>query len=668
MKRKVNTLGFKKAPSTLISFRYSTIALAITLILMLIIPKVLNYAPGTINTPFDIQMSYISYNTQFFALATLIILGIVISHKISLHEVDTWYSDTDKSKFTDIKRLQKIRNKCITLPYIYFAVEIILPSTIAFILLSITGSHSAIMIGKVILLLGSFSLLLAVVSFIFSKDIYDELLSKTYIEGFNIGARIGLKQRIFLLIFPILLASILMTALIGYSSSIREKEESLFYIYSNQIKNVFDTSKTYTIKEIYSILSSINTLSDTDKFFMITENANAICVKGTPVSNFVIEFTLQLSDENNGRIYDSYGTDAQGCSLKLKTPTGETVYAGILYDVVAQNTFRYLMIVSVFLISISLVILYIFANSIRNSIQKIAVGFEHIIDYTDTNSLLPIVTNDEIGDLTKAFNEIQKLNTKLLANIKDNQTMLIEKERLASLGQMIGGIAHNLKTPIFSISGGLEGLNDLIQEFDSSIEDSTVTDQDMHDIAKDMNEWIEKLKAHISYMSDVITAVKGQAVTLSESEEIEFNIEELFKRIDILMKHEVKNALINLNLENTVDNNTFIKGNINSLVQVINNIISNAIEAYNGKPEQNVDVFAKVEDNTIIITIQDYGPGIPKAVKEKLFSEMITTKGKNGTGLGLFMSYSTIKANFQGDIKVESEENQGTKFTIILPY
>lgn len=668
MKKKVNTLGFKKAPSTLISFRYSTIALAITLILMLIIPKVLNYAPGTINTPFDIQMSYISYNTQFFALATLIILGIVISHKISLHEVDTWYRDTDKSKFTDIKRLQKIRNKCITLPYIFFAVEIILPSTIAFILLSITGSHSAIMIGKVILLLGSFSLLLAVVSFIFSKDIYDELLSKTYIEGFNIGARIGLKQRIFLLIFPILLASILMTALIGYSSSIKEKEEALFYIYSNKIGNFFDTSKTYSKEEIYSILSRINTLSDTDKFFMITEDGESICVKGTPVSNFVIEYTLQLSSTNNGRIYDSYGTDAQGCSLKLKTPTGETVYAGILYNVVAQSTFRYLIIVSIFLISISLVILYIFANSIRNSIKKITVGFEHIIDYTDTNSLLPVVTNDEIGDLTKAFNEIQKLNTKLLNNIKDNQTMLIEKERLASLGQMIGGIAHNLKTPIFSISGGLEGLNDLIQEFDSSIEDNTVTDQDMHDIAKDMNEWIEKLKTHVSYMSDVITAVKGQAVTLSENEEIEFNVEELFKRIDILMKHEVKNALINLNLKNTVDDSKFIKGNINSLVQVINNIISNAIEAYDGKPEQNIDVFAKTEDNNIVITIQDYGPGIPKAIKEKLFSEMITTKGKNGTGLGLFMSYSTIKANFHGDIKVESEENQGTKFTIILPY
>lgn len=377
---------------------------------------------------------------------------------------------------------------------------------------------------------------------------------------------------------------------------------------------------------------------------------------------------MQLSEKNDGRIYDSYGTDAQGSSMKLKTPTGEIIYVGILYNVIAQSALTYLIITSVFLISISLVILYIFSNSIRNNIQKITVGFEHIVDYTDTTSLLPVVTNDEIGDLTKAFNEIQKLNTELLNNIQDNQTMLIEKERLASLGQMIGGIAHNLKTPIFSISGGLEGLSDLIQEFDSSIEDPSVNNQDMHEIAKDMNGWIDKLKIHISYMSDVITAVKGQAVTLSEDDEIDFTVEELFKHIDILMKHEVKNALINLSLENTVDNSKLIKGNINSLVQVIDNIISNAIEAYNGTPNQNIDVLAKTENNNIIITIEDYGPGIPKAVKEKLFSEMITTKGKNGTGLGLFMSYSTIKANFHGDIKVDSEENKGAKFTITLPY
>ena len=164
-KKKIHFFSLPSAKISIIYYAISTISI---IAISLVIPLILNYPPDSINTPFDIQMSYISYNTQFFALATLIILGIVISHKISLHEVDTWYSDTDKSKFTDIKRLQKIRNKCITLPYIYFAVEIILPSTIAFILLSITGSHSDIMIGKVILLLGSFSLLLAVVSFIFS--------------------------------------------------------------------------------------------------------------------------------------------------------------------------------------------------------------------------------------------------------------------------------------------------------------------------------------------------------------------------------------------------------------------------------------------------------------------------------------------------------------------
>ena len=74
-----------------------------------------------------------------------------------------------------------------------------------------------------------------------------------------------------------------------------------------------------------------------------------------------------------------------------------------------------------------------------------------------------------------------------------------------------------------------------------------------------------------------------------------------------------------------------------------------------------------MNDDKIIIKVKDTGPGIPDEVKEKLFKEMITTKGKNGTGLGLFMSYSTIKAHFHGEIEIESELNVGTTFKIILP-
>ena len=116
-----------------------------------------------------------------------------------------------------------------------------------------------------------------------------------------------------------------------------------------------------------------------------------------------------------------------------------------------------------------------------------------------------------------------------METIKNNQDILMERERLASLGQLIGGIAHNLKTPIMSISGAAEGLTDLVKEYDSSIDDPEVNSQDHHDIAKDMNEWIVKIKEYTEYMSDIITAVKGQAVTLSETDNISFDIDELVK-------------------------------------------------------------------------------------------------------------------------------------------
>lgn len=254
-----------------------------------------------------------------------------------------------------------------------------------------------------------------------------------------------------------------------------------------------------------------------------------------------------------------------------------------------------------------------------------------------------------------------------METIKNNQDILMERERLASLGQLIGGIAHNLKTPIMSISGAAEGLTDLVKEYDSSIDDPEVNSQDHHDIAKDMSEWIVKIKEYTEYMSDIITAVKGQAVTLSVTENISFDIDELVKRVDILMKHELKNALIYMNVQMNAPKNTKINGDINSLVQVINNMISNAIQAYNGKTEQNIDLILNKSDGNLIISVRDYGCGLPQKVQDKLFKEMITTKGKNGTGLGLYMSYSTIKAHFNGNITFESKEGEGTTFSIILP-
>lgn len=251
--------------------------------------------------------------------------------------------------------------------------------------------------------------------------------------------------------------------------------------------------------------------------------------------------------------------------------------------------------------------------------------------------------------------------------LKNNQDILMERERLATLGQMVGGIAHNLKTPIMSIAGAMDGLQDLVTEYEKSIDDSDVTKEDHHAIAHDMNEWISKINSYDAYMSDVITAVKGQTANFSSNETDEFSIDELLKRVNILMRHELKSALITLNVKCEIDKQTTLTGNVNSLVQIVNNLISNAIQSYKGEKNQSIDLTISQKDNNIIISIKDYGCGIPEKIQKKLFSEMVTTKGHNGTGLGLFMSYSTIKGHFNGDLTFKSEVGKGSEFNIIVP-
>ena len=283
------------------------------------------------------------------------------------------------------------------------------------------------------------------------------------------------------------------------------------------------------------------------------------------------------------------------------------------------------------------------------------------IEITSINS-----DNNSLGTLF-LFKDITQ-HKEDMETIRNNQDILMERERLAGLGQLIGGIAHNLKTPIMSIAGATQGLENLIKEYDESIDDPLVNSQDHHDIAKDMEAWIPKIRAHLEYMSDIITTVKGQAVaSLSTDDSEEFTISELVKRVNILMKHELKNAYIYLNILMKVDENTVIDGNVNVLVQVVNNIISNAIQAYDGKHDQNIQFEISQKENNMIFSITDFAGGLSKEVQDRLFKEMVTTKGKNGTGLGLYMSYSNIKAHFEGDITYKTEEGKGTTFNIVIP-
>ena len=520
---------------------------------------------------------------------------------------------------------------------------------------------------KVTFIIFSMCALLALVIYAFSRFLFENVLKKIKITNAKYGIRLNVKNRMLLQLLPLLLYTIVFSFLILYSQLTEIKGDSLYDYYREILVNDFENKTIQSVEEAKNMLEKVSLKSPDDSIFILKSDGEEYYSENE-LSDFFKTYILDFGEKTNGHTYEYYGDPTQGTFITVNI-NGEDYILGIRYSVFTNDTIINIVPLFGIVIIINLLFIVIFAINYGNQLKVITKSLSDISknssDYV--GSKLPVYSNDEIGDLTIAFNNIQDMTKSYIKQLHDNQDTLMEKERLASLGQLIGGIAHNLKTPIMSISGAAEGLDDLIKEYDSSIGDPTVNNDDHHDIAKDMSQWVVKIKNYTEYMSDIITAVKGQAVTLSNEQDVSFTIEELLKRVNILMKHELKNAIIYLNISVKVDEKTVIRGDVNSLVQIINNMISNSIQAYNGKPEQNIDLIVEKKENNLVISVKDYGCGIPEKVKEKLFKEMVTTKGKNGTGLGLYMSYSTIRAHFNGNMTVESEEGKGCTFSIILP-
>ena len=640
--------------------------IVLTSALYFLIPMILNYPDGTYGTNFQTEVENTVYLQQvsLISLAIFLIFVVIIFAKTKFL-VDNKDLLDEPEKYSE-KQINYVKEKLFNTPYSILILNIIIPSIALTVIHSFTIHQLGITTLKLFMLVVSFITLYVTAVFVYINSLFKKILINLPVTDLTDVKRSSIKKRLIFHIFPIIVASLLFITLLGYSKTAIEKGNSSFEAYSKSLKYFCEYSES-NFDSIDDLIQKskvdFELLNQNDIFFIRLPDGNFINrdYKQIDFSNFFIKYLNELSEKNFGRVYEYYGIDSQSATYKVDI-NNETYTIGVYFNILSIDVLEYFLLAFIVLVIIDVIILLLFSNSFKYDITVISEKFTNISKTLndEENNKLVATSNDEIGDLCKAYNEIEELT-------KNNQDMLIEKERLASLGQMIGGIAHNLKTPIFSISGGLEGLSDLIKEFDSSIEDPTVNDKDMHDIANDMEDWIIKLKEHVSYMSDVITAVKGQAVALSENNSDTFNIDELFKYVDILMKHELKNSLTDLNIENDVDNSVNIVGNINGLVQVINNIISNSIEAYTDEKNKIINLKASLSENKIIISIQDFGPGLDDEVKEKLFKEMITTKGKNGTGLGLFMSYSNIKAHYNGDLYFESTKGKGSTFYIEIP-
>ncbi len=636
----------------------------IAAVLYFALPSVLNYPPNSTDNSFQIEIVGITYTTQFVIIISILLVLLYIALRFIYSKMSL-----SEEKLKNAEYIRKLRKKSFNYPYMMLLFEIFVPTIIIAILLFAFNTEAELVL-RITTVVFSFSAVFAIFSYMLSKKFFSNRLTATAELANNevTGVRLPLYHKLLIQILPLFLYSFVLILLISMSLMTKEKGDLLYHFYRQELLSRFDQDTVYDISEVETILNSIEFKSEGDHAVIISASSGEVYYSPEKLNDFFIKYTLNFYDETEGYTYEYYGQNREGAVIKINTNMGEC-YVGIRYFVFGNNFVVPFILIAILLILINCVFILYIGRDLSNDINSVIDGMKHISNSDDVINAnkLPITSNDEIGDLTASFNEIQTLTKTYVDQLHSSQETLMESERLASLGQLIGGIAHNLKTPIMSISGALEGLTGLIKEYEDSIDDPEVNSQDHHDIAKDMSEWVSKIKDYTEYMSDIITAVKGQAVTLSETSAVHFTLDELVKRVNILMRHELKNAIIYLNISMKTDEHTVINGDINSLVQVINNMISNAIQAYNGEKNKNIDLILETKDDNVYIHIKDYASGMPQNVQDKLFKEMITTKGKNGTGLGLYMSYSTIKAHFNGDITFESEVGKGTTFTIILP-
>ena len=628
---------------------------AITVILTYnIMPLVQGFPPNSEDLAFQSAVLPVTHIQQYIIVFFIGITVHLLTFKFLMKDIYKYLNKYYRKENISYKEIYNVRKKCINIPYKVAIFHIFLIIGIG-IIFNFIMLASAFAIIKFTLMIVAIASVIAIAILVGTQKLFYSVIMTTYnlTDKYekNIGYRITNSKNLLLQVIPVICVIMIVVTLIGYSQTVSQEGLATANYYKAYLSSKNIKPSEVDMQSLKDILSSIPLENEDDYYYIISPNDEEIFVskEDGSISDFVLKYRDYFFKEDSGMLYEKFESDEQLYALRLKDSDGKEWYVGYKFIVMDSDLLIYYTEIIILVIFAFSVLLLIWSRNISNNLIKTTSRLKEMAeeDYVDDSKPLPIASNDEFSDLAYYFNKIQEINKQHVQTIKNSQDLLIERERLASLGQMVGGIAHNLKTPIMSISGAAEGLSDLTKELDLSIGNSQVTDEDYHAIASDMNTWIEKIRTHTSYMSDVITAVKGQTVVFSEEQIYPFTVSELFKQVEILMRHELKNSITKLVIDNQTSDKDQIYGSINSMVQILNNMISNSIQAYNNNEEEMpINLSAKVDNNNIVISVQDFGPGLPENVKQKLFKEMITTKGKEGTGLRTIYVLLKCKSSF----------------------
>lgn len=255
--------------------------------------------------------------------------------------------------------------------------------------------------------------------------------------------------------------------------------------------------------------------------------------------------------------------------------------------------------------------------------------------------------------LARANRDLEEANQKL----RETQVHLIQSEKMASLGQLVAGIAHEINNPLsFALSNvfSVEGWLASVAEADA--------------LPADLAAKITKSRSRMTDTAQGLERVRELVVklrTFSRLDEGEFNtidVREAMESVLLFLRHKMTGRIEVVRDYASVNDLACYGGQLN---QVLMNIVANAVDAI--EDQGIIAVRTGVEGDMFVISVKDSGSGIPKENMERIFDPFFTTKPVGqGTGLGLAISYKIVQAH-QGRIEVASELGQGTEFRVLIP-
>ncbi|WP_194775322.1 sensor histidine kinase [Pararhodonellum marinum] len=281
------------------------------------------------------------------------------------------------------------------------------------------------------------------------------------------------------------------------------------------------------------------------------------------------------------------------------------------------------------------------------------------------------------ADVEKKALEIEKIKEleKAYHELKSTQNRLIQSEKMASLGRLATGIAHEIKNPLNFINNFSEVSVELVEELDQALKLGDLGEVEY--VMGQLKENTLRIEKHGKRADSIVHSMMQHARGTQSTAEL-FDINDLVKKYTDLAYNgkKAQNQEFSGNIEYGFDPNIpRIKIVGQEIGQVLMNLIGNSMDATRTKKqllnesyEPKIKVITGVKDGMVYISVSDNGPGIPEAIREKIFEPFFTTKPTGeGTGLGLSLCYDIITQGHEGKLRLIQKEGEGAEFVIYLP-